>query len=55
LEDTKGHLLCYAVPSGDFNLDRYRNRTVDLFGTVTSPKDLRGVSLIDVSKVDQLR
>jgi hypothetical protein len=55
LEDPKGRLMYYALPSGNFDLERYRNKTVDLFGTVTSPKDLRGISLIEVSKVDQVR
>ena len=55
LEDARGRLLYYAVASSGFDLERYRNKTVDLFGTISSPKDLRGISLMEVSKVDQVR
>ncbi|CAN5505164.1 hypothetical protein BH11PLA2_BH11PLA2_03960 [soil metagenome] len=54
LEDTRGRLLYYAVANG-VELDKYRNKTVDLYGMVTSPKDLRGVSLIEASKIDTVK
>jgi len=54
LEDSRGRLMVYALP-GAADLDKHRNKTVDLFGTSTSPKDLRGVSLVEVSKIDLLK
>ena len=55
LEDFKGGLKCYAVPAAGFDIEKYRNKTVDLFGTATTPKDLRGVMLFEVSKVDLVK
>ncbi len=54
LEDSRGRLMYYAL-AGTSDLDRYRNKTVDLYGTMTAPKDLRGVSLVEVSKIDQVK
>jgi hypothetical protein len=54
LEDSRGRLLYYALANG-VELDRYRNKSIDLFGTVTNPKDLRGVPLIDVTKIDTVK
>lgn len=55
LEDSRGRLMYYAVPGPGVELDRHRNKTIDLFGTLTSPPELRGVALMEVQKVDSVR
>lgn len=55
LEDTKGRLLYYAVAGSNFDLEKHRNKTVDLFGAVSNPKDLRNIPLIEVTKVDAVK
>lgn len=54
LEDPRGRLLYYAVANG-VDLEKYRNKTVDLFGPVTTPADLRGVPLVEATRIDQVR
>jgi hypothetical protein len=55
LEDARGRLLVYAVAADGVDLDRHTRRTVELFGAVQYPGDLRGVGLMTVTKVDPLK
>lgn len=55
LEDPRGRLMYYALSGNGFDLEKYRNKSVDLFGSVTNPNDLRGIPLIEVSKVDAVK
>lgn len=50
-----GQLKCYAVAGPAVDLDRFRGADVDLFGTVESPADLRGVGVMTVSRVRTAR
>jgi hypothetical protein len=42
----------YALSAGEIDLERYSRRTVDLFGPVSYPTDLRGTGLVRVEKID---
>lgn len=52
LEDDRGKLRYYAIGTMGVELDRYTRQTVDVFGKVTHPADLRGVGLVWAEKVD---
>lgn len=55
LDDDRGKTKFYATSSPNVDLEKYLRKTVDLFGTVTYPADLRNIGLINVTRADTVK
>lgn len=55
LDDERGKTKFYATSSPSVDLEKYLRKTVDLFGTVTYPADLRNIGLISVTRADTVK
>ena len=55
LDDDRGKTKFYATSSPNVDLEKYLRKTVDLFGTVTYPSDLRNIGLIHVTRADTVK
>jgi hypothetical protein len=55
LENAKQQIIVYAVAGSGIDLSRHERRKVDLYGTSIDLPELRGVKLIKVTEVDQVR
>jgi len=55
LDDDRGKTKFYATSSPNVDLEKYLRKTVDLFGTVTYPADLRNIGLISVTRADTVK